>query len=145
VKLSEGTFAFSVVPDSSVRIITKEADIIVARQAVGSFSLVAGKGAPSYSTVQGLVIRSNKGTLVQSMVGSIQVNGKNLQARIIDSGESLFAAAEGTQSEGTGVALREEKNVLLKQALILGAFFTTGTIIAIDTFRGHGFKSPSGF
>lgn len=143
--LTQGTVSFSITPSTSLTVITKDADISVSRQIGGLFSLVAGPGVPSLANIQGMVVNSSEGTLIRSMAGRIQVNMKDLQARVVNTGESLFASAGGGKSTGMIPLSGESTNTILKQALITGAFFTTGTFVAIDAFRGDGFKSRSGF
>jgi hypothetical protein len=143
--LTQGTVSFSITPSTSLSIITKDADISVSRQIGGLFSLVAGPGVPSLANIQGMVVNTSEGTLIRSMAGRMQVNIKGLQARVINSGESLFASAGGGKAAGMSPLSGEGTTTVLRQALITGAFFTTGTVVAIDAFRGDGFKSRSGF
>lgn len=143
--LTQGTVSFSITPSTSLTVITKDADISVSRQIGGYFSLVAGPGVPSLANIQGMIMSSSEGTLIRSMAGRIQVNMKGLQARVINAGESLFASAGGGKAAGMVPLSGQGANTILRQALITGAFFTTGTFVAIDAFRGDGFKSRSGF
>lgn len=145
LNLAQGTITFSITPSTSLTIITKDTEITVSRQISGYFALVAGPAAPSPANIQGMIVSSPEGTLVRSLSGRIQVKMQGTQAKVINTGESLFASAEGEKTTGMASLPGEGTSIALKQTLITGAFLTTGTVVAIDAFRGDGFKSRSGF
>ncbi len=147
INLANGTISFNITPSTSLTVITKEATISVIQQVGGYYSLVAGVGAPAFSNTQGVVFNSAKGTSIRSMNGRIKVVINGLQPRTLNTGESLFASLEGNGNKGiigneTGDPGNYSK---LFRGLIIGTFFTTGTITAFDAFRGGGIASPSGF
>ncbi|MCG2720964.1 MAG: hypothetical protein L6290_02955, partial [Thermodesulfovibrionales bacterium] len=111
--LTQGTVSFSIAPSTSLTVITKDADISVSRQIGGYFSLVAGPGVPSLATIQGMVVSNSEGTLIRSMTGRIQVNVKGLQARVINTGESLFASAGSGKTAGMIPLSGEGTNTIL--------------------------------
>jgi hypothetical protein len=148
VNLVRGSISFNVAPTSTLNIDTKQANISIASQVAGYHSLVAGYGAPSLANTQGMVFNNDKGTLIRSNNGRIEVVINGLQPRTLNTGESLFAALEGNGNKGiigneTGDPGNYSK---LFRGLIIGTFFTTATITAFDAFRGtHGVASPSGY
>ncbi len=147
INLTNGTISFNITPSMSLTIMTKEATISVIQQVGGYYSLVAGVGAPAFSNTQGMVFNNDKGTLIRSISGRINVGIHGLQPRTLNSGESLFASLEGNSNKGMiGNETGDPRNYSkLFRGLIIGTFFTTGTVIAFDSFRGGGVASPSGF
>ncbi|MEW6584867.1 MAG: hypothetical protein AB1442_04545 [Nitrospirota bacterium] len=145
INLTVGTVSFSVTPSTSVIILTKDADISVSRQIGGYFSLVAGPGVPGFANAQGIIVSGSKGTLIRSLAGKMHVTPKSGQARILNAGESLYAAAGGVPAGASAAASMSAADIAAKQIMITGAFVTAGTLTSIETFRGEGFKSPSGF
>jgi len=147
INLTNGTISFNITPSTSLTIATRQVTISVIQQVGGYYSLVAGTGAPAFTNIQGMVFSSDKGILVRSISGRINVSISGLQPRMLNTGASLFASLEGDRNKGgIGNESGEDgKYSKLFRGLIVGAFFTTGTITAFDSFRGGGVASPSGF
>lgn len=148
VNLVKGTISFNVCPSPSLTVTTKEATVSVTQQIGGYNSLVAGVGAPSPANIQGIVFCSDKGTEVRSVSGKMNVSFRGLPPNILNTGERLFASSadlgEGVTAAAAPAAGTAAGSKLVS-ALIVGAFFTTGTITAFESFRGTGVASPSGF
>lgn len=145
VNLVNGTISFNITPSSSLTIVTKNATISVATQVGGYYSLVAGPGAPDLTNIQGMVFSNAQGTYIKSINGRINISGSSLQARVLNTGESLFASADGGDKPLGYNPANPKLSTGAIQALITGAFFTGATITAIEAFRGDGVHSPSGF
>lgn len=145
VALEKGTVSFTATPSVTLTVTTREATVSVTRQISGDYSLVAGPGAPSFKNIQGMITTGSKGTLVSSIYGRFAVTGPALEARVLNTGESLFASAEG---DGRTLAFTPAETGLSTaaiQAMITGAFITGATVTAIESYRGDGVHSPAGF
>jgi hypothetical protein len=141
INLIKGTLSFNVAPSTPLTVTTRQANVSVIKQTGGS--LVAGVGAPTLTNIQGTVFCSDKGTFIKSISGKINVSPYGLQAKILNTGESLFASLE---SKNNPIAADPVKNTKLIQGLIAGTFLIAGTITAFEAFRSGGrVASPSGF
>jgi hypothetical protein len=141
INLLKGTITFNIVSSVSFAVITQEATLSVSQQFGGYYSLVAGPGAPNPVTIQGLVIRNDKGTFIRDISGKMNIAHVS-ETLVLNTGGTFFAAAEG---HNKAVGALPAGNDTLAQGLITGAFFTTGTITAFEAFRGTGRDSPEGF
>lgn len=144
VEMKSGTLGFTVTPSASIVVVTGDAKVSVTRQISGHNSFVAGPAAPAFNNIQGLVSIIEEGTFVRNITGRFEVTPDGIQARILNSGETILVA----QGEFRNPALvNPTRNTRVLQGLITGAFFTAGTITAFDAFRGTGKRvaSPSGF
>jgi ferric-dicitrate binding protein FerR (iron transport regulator) len=139
VNLVKGTLSFSMTPSSSLTVTTKDADISVSQQMAGQYPLVAGPAAPSYAKIQGMVNSTAKGTFIRSISGRIRVSLRGAQARVLDTGESLFTAS-GRQGDDS-VVENQPRNMWLARALVLGEITTAGTILSLEAFRREGVYS----
>ncbi|MEW6053143.1 MAG: FecR domain-containing protein [Nitrospirota bacterium] len=145
VALEKGTVLFAVPPSASLTVTTKEATVSVTRQTGGYYSLVAGPGAPSFKNIQGMIIRGPEGTFIRSLHGGIAVSGPALEARILNTGERLFASLEGEDKALGYTPAENGLNDASIQLMITGAFITGAGVTALDSYRGDGVHSPAGF
>lgn len=141
VNLVKGTITFNMLPAVSFAVITPEATVSVSQQVGGSYTLTAGPGAANPSTIQGMVVRNAKGTFIRNISGKIQITHVS-NTLVLNTGETFFAAADG-QDKAVGALPSGNSN--LTKGIIAGAFFTTGTITALEAFRGTGRASSEGF
>ncbi|MEW6570642.1 MAG: FecR domain-containing protein [Nitrospirota bacterium] len=144
VSLRQGTIAFNIDPSASLTVTTKHATVSVEQQ-IANY-LVAGTGVAGVKNVQGMVLLTDRGTLIRSVSGKVRVVANGLQAKVLNTGENLFVSEE---NEKIPVAADPADPVWTTghiQGLIIGTFFTSVTISALETFRSKGgIKSPSGF
>ena len=141
VNLVKGTVTFNVLSSVSFAVITPEATLSVSQQVGGYYTLVAGPGAPNPVTIQGMVIRNDKGTFIRDVSGRMNITHVS-KSLVLNAGETFFAAAEG-HDKAVGAVATGNSN--LTKGIIAGAFFTTGTITAFEAFRGPRRASPEGF
>ena len=144
INLKTGTISFIVNPSETLKIITKDVDISISNQITGYYSMVAGPAAPRVAGIQGMVSVTEKGTLIRSIDGKMNIMQNGKQVRLLNTGETYFASAEGSPSVfgATGTS----KSLILS-GIIAGVFVTGATVLAFDAFRGdhHHVESPSGF
>jgi len=141
VNLVKGTITFNMVPSVSFAVITPEATISVVQQVGGYYTLVAGPGASNPVTIQGMVFRNDKGTFIRDISGRMNITHVS-KTLVLNTGETFFAAADGND-KAVGALPTGSSN--LTKGLIVGAFFTTGTIISFEAFRGTDVASRDGF
>ncbi|MEW6068892.1 MAG: hypothetical protein AB1610_11445 [Nitrospirota bacterium] len=150
INLEKGIISFNIKPSATVVFITRDATISVSPQVGGYYSLVAGPGAPilaqDLANIQGVISCDEKGTFIRSISGKLKVIPEGLEARILDSGGSIFASSAGV----TGAPVAGGGILTTKTALIVGGVLVVGgAVVALGASRDEdedkGVASPSGF